>query len=114
MALKLADQVGKTPILILLGTLHTMKKVDWDLSMTKGKHFVSEILSKRGFRVRTYPQVWTTKKCPAQKSFQNRLIPANTAEGLQLLNNKLVSLMNAYDFKTATGVINGFVLWECR
>ncbi len=56
MALKLADHIGKTPILILLGGLHTMKKIDWNLSMTKGKRFVSEILSKQGFRVRTFPQ----------------------------------------------------------
>ncbi len=114
MALKLADHVGNTPILMLLGGLHTMKKVDWDLSMTHPSPSVSEIISKQGFRVNTYPQAWATEKCAAQKGFRNRFIQAKTSEALTLLNDSLISLINAFDFKTTKGVIDGFVLWECR
>jgi hypothetical protein len=59
--------------------------------------------------VKTYPQAWATEKCAAQKGFQNRFIPAKTSEALTLLNDSLVSLINAFDFKTAKGVIDGVV-----
>ena len=44
MAIKLTEQAGDTPILVLLGSLHTLKTVNWDLSVTKVSPYVSEIL----------------------------------------------------------------------
>lgn len=113
MALNLADQVGETPILVLLGGLHTLKRVIWDVSMTNPSPSVAEILNAQGYRVRTYPQVWTTKRCAHQKGFRNRFIPADSPEALTFLNVSLIPLINAFNFKTAAGVIDGFVVWEC-
>jgi len=58
MAAQLMKNIGATPILALLGGLHSLKKVNWDLSMTKGHSYVAEILNKNSINVRSYPQVW--------------------------------------------------------
>ena len=110
MAIKLAKQIGKAPILVLLGNLHSLKKVNWDLSMTKGSTYVSEILSSQGYDVKTYPQIWIDKACDNQ----NRFIQTGKPEVLRLLNDSLISVLNAFKYKSAVGVIDGVLLWECK
>ena len=61
MAKRLADFPTDKPILALLGGLHTLKKVDW--TVKSGEPAVAEILAKRGFRVKSYPQLWLPEKC---------------------------------------------------
>jgi hypothetical protein len=110
MAIKLAEQIGETPILVLLGGLHTLKKVDWDLSMTKGSPSAAEILSSQGYNIKTYPQIWTNKTC----ADKNRFIKTGISESLSLLNNNYISMLNAFEYKTAEGVVDGILLWECK
>ena len=74
MAISLARLVGETPVLALLGSLHTLKKVNWDLSMTNGSPSVAEILSEQGYNVKSYPQVGLDTECG--NSLQYRLISA--------------------------------------
>ena len=57
MAKMLADHINKTPILALLSSLHTLKKVDWNIPHSKGYPYVAEILVSQGHRIRTYPQI---------------------------------------------------------
>lgn len=111
MAVNLAKWVSETPVLALLGSLHTLKKVDWDLSMTKGSPAVAEILSEQGYQVNSYPQVGLDTECG--NSLQHRFIPANTPEALELLNKSLISLLNAHMPKSALGVVDDFIVWEC-
>ena len=113
MAINLAGQVGDTPILVLLGGLHTLKKVNWDLSMTKGSPSVAEILSNQGYRVNSYPQRWPETECVSPQQLRNRYIPADTAEALTLLNTSLFSLLNAFEPNSAVGVVDGVIVWEC-
>ena len=109
MAIQLADQIGENPILVLLGGLHTLKRVDWDTSMTEGSPSVAGILVSQGYTVRSYPQIWPDSQCSAG----NRFIPADHPELPSLLNSSFISLMNAYEYKTAAGVVDGAVVWEC-
>ncbi|MBT5967488.1 MAG: hypothetical protein HOG60_09395 [Gammaproteobacteria bacterium] len=74
MAISLARLVGETPVLALLGSLHTLKKVNWDLSMTNGSPSVAEVLSEQGYNVKSYPQVGLDTECG--NSLQYRLISA--------------------------------------
>ena len=114
MAANLAKQIGKTPVLVLLGNLHTLKKVNWDLSMTThGSPSVAEILNNQGYRVDSYPQRWLETKCASPQQLRYRFIPADTAEALTLLNTSMFSLLNAFEPDSAIGVIDGAVLWEC-
>ena len=78
MAIKLAEQVGQAPILALLGSLHTLKKVEWNPTITKKEPYVAEILVARGFNVKSYPQVWKERAC----NTRNRLIPADQPDDL--------------------------------
>ncbi len=110
MSIKLAEHAGEVPILVLLGGLHTLKKVDWDLSMTKGSPSAAEILSLQGYNIKTYPQIWTNKTC----ADQNRFIKTGESESLSLLNNHYISMLNAFKYKTAEGVVDGILLWECK
>ena len=113
MAINLAGQVGETPILVLLGGLHSLKKVDWDLSMTKGSPSVAEILSKQGYRIMSYPLDWTEDECSSDQKFHHRFVAADTAEALVLLNKSFFSLLNAFEPDSAVGVVDGVILWEC-
>lgn len=109
MAIKLAEQVGQAPILALLGSLHTLKKVEWNPTITKKEPYVAEILVARGFNVKSYPQVWKERAC----NTRNRLIPADQPEAVELLNIDLIALLNATESKIAADTIDGVILWEC-
>jgi len=113
MAVKLAEQGGERPILVLLGSLHTLKKVHWDLSMTKDSPSVAEIMTSQGYHVKSYPQRWENKNCDHPKHLQSRYIKAADPEALVLLNDSLISLLNAFKYKTAVNVVDGIILWEC-
>ena len=109
MAIKLAEQVGHVPILALLGSMHTLKKVDWNPTITKKEPYVAEILASEGHDIKTYPQHWTERTC----NTRNRLIPVDQPEAVELLNNNLFALLNASKPKAAINIIDGIILWEC-
>jgi hypothetical protein len=111
MAKRLAKLVGDRPILVLIGALHTLKKVDW--LVKSGKPSVAERLSTRGFRVRSFPQRWIPGQCGVGKSRKQRFVGADAPEALAVLNDSLISLINAKPHKSAQGVIDGLILWEC-
>ena len=72
--------------------------------MTKGHPSVSEIMSSQGYHIKTYPQHWVNENCNHQKHFQSRFVKADKQEALVLLNDSLISLLNAFNFKTAVSV----------
>lgn len=109
MADKLAELVSHTPILTLLGSLHTLKKVNWDLATTKASPYVAEILVSRGHQIKTYPQIWLDKSCKTA----NRLISSDEAEAAKFINSDLISLLNAFEYRMANNVVDGVVVWEC-
>jgi hypothetical protein len=111
MATKLANLAGDRPILVLIGALHTLKKVDW--LVKTGKPSVAERLATKGFRVRSFPQRWIPDQCGAGESRHQRLVDANTPEALSILNGSLMSLINAQPHESAQGVVDGLILWEC-
>lgn len=108
MAMVLENQTKGTPILALLGSLHTLRRVDW--SREDPSPFVAEILAERKYVVKTYPQVWKDKNCHTY----NLLISSDTEEATRLINDGLISLLNAYDYETVKSVVDGVILWECN
>ena len=113
MSKQLAKLTGNDPILVLLGGLHTLKIVDWDLSMTESSPSVSEILVSKGYQVKTYPQIWRKADRDKQCERTSRYISVGVPEALALLNEHLISLINAFPAKMATDVVDGFIVWEC-
>ncbi|MGZ8187826.1 MAG: hypothetical protein ACXWTP_00205 [Methylosarcina sp.] len=111
MAKKLSEIARDRPVLVLVGALHTLKKVDWLVST--GRPSVAEILAMKGFRVKSFPQRWLPEQCGAGESRYSRFIGANKPEALAILNDSLMSLINARPHESAQGVVDGFVLWEC-
>ncbi|EIC27838.1 hypothetical protein [Methylomicrobium album] len=111
MAKRLTSLASDRPILVLIGALHTLKKVDW--LVKSGKPSVAERLATRGFRVRSFPQRWIPDQCRAGESRHQRLVDAEKPEALDILNGSLMSLINAKPHKSARGVINGLILWKC-
>lgn len=109
MAKILNEQVSQAPILALLGSLHTLKKVNWNLAMTKGKSYVAEILTSQGHNIKTYPQLWAERSCNSY----SRFISTDNPEALRLVNNNLISLLNAFKTDTAINTVDGIILWEC-
>nr|MDP4523068.1 hypothetical protein [Methylomarinum sp. Ch1-1] len=51
MAMQLAKRAGETPILVLLGNLHTLKRVNWDPAMVEYSPYAAEILASEGENV---------------------------------------------------------------
>jgi uncharacterized iron-regulated protein len=111
MAKRLAKLVGDRPILVLIGALHTLKKVDW--LVKTGKPSVAERLVAGGFRVRSFPQRWISDQCGAGESRNRHFVSADAPEALSVLNDSLMSLINAKPHESARGVIDGLILWEC-
>ncbi|CAC9627923.1 hypothetical protein [uncultured Gammaproteobacteria bacterium] len=113
MVAQLMKNIGATPILALLGGLHSLKKVNWDLSMTKGHSYVAEILNKQRINVRSYPQIWVDSECSDNEQLDFRFVSNQSNEALTLLNNHFISMMNAHVFSNASKAIDGVILWEC-
>lgn len=99
MAEELTKPIGKTPILALLGSLHTLKKVEWHPEIAKLAPYVAEILVTKGYAVRTYPQIWPDRDCNAR----NRFIRASEPEATELITNSLFAVLNAAKPKTLVG-----------
>lgn len=109
MAAELAEQVSQDPVLALLGNLHALKKIDWDMTMTSESPYVAEILISQGYRINSFAQIWTDGDCDSR----NRLISADEPEATKLINSRLVALLNAFETKKASDTIDGIIFWEC-
>jgi len=109
MAKEMTKQIGKTPILALLGSLHTLKKVNWNPELTRKPPYLPEILISKGYAVHTYPQIWKDRECNTHFQFIN----ADQPEATELLNTSLFSVLNASKPKTVSNIINGVILWKC-
>lgn len=109
MAKELTKQIGQTPILALLGSLHTLKKVDWNPEIAKKSPYLAEILAEKGYDVQTYPQIWKDRNCDAY----NRFIRASEPEATEILNTNLFALLNATKPTSASKIVDGVVIWEC-
>jgi hypothetical protein len=109
MALSLAEQPEYAPILALLGALHTLKRVDWKHAY--GRPSVAEILTARGFSVNSYPQRWFPDKCAGNRI--GSFVSDESPQALAMLNSSLMSLINAKRHRSVSGVVDGFVAWEC-
>lgn len=81
------------PILALLGSLHTLKKVVWKYEELKEEIYAAGILVSSGYDVKSYPQVWTERDC----NTRTRLIPADKPEATKLLSSKLIASLNAFE-----------------
>lgn len=114
MAAQLIKEIGDTPILALLGGLHSLKKVNWDLSMTKGHSYVAEILNKQSVNVSSYQQIWLDSECGSPKKLVYRFVASQSDEAVKLINEHFISMMNAYEFSHVSTVSNGIVVWECK
>jgi hypothetical protein len=110
MALSLAEQGANTPVLVLLGALHTLKRVDW--KNKTGRASVAEILTTRGFSVNSYPQHWASGNCADIRTAV--FISDHSPQALGILNGSLMSLINARAHRSAPDVVNGFVIWKCK
>ncbi|MBE0435235.1 MAG: hypothetical protein IBX56_05455 [Methylomicrobium sp.] len=111
MATRLAGLPIDKPIIVLVGALHTLKRVDWTVST--GKPYVAEILADKGFRVKSFPQRWIPEECPGNSIRQHRFVDAGDPEAAIILNESLLSLLNAETAESAEGVVDGFIVWEC-
>jgi hypothetical protein len=111
MASRHVSLAGERPILVLTGALHTLKKVDW---LSKyGKPSVAELLMNKGLLVKSFPQRWIGDQCMTERNRNPRYVNADAPEALTILNDSLISLINAKPHKSAVGVVDGFILWEC-
>jgi hypothetical protein len=111
MASRLAEQGRNAPVLVLLGALHTLKRVNW--TVRTGRPSVAEILTNKGFRVKSYPQRWFPDNCAENDLRTGTFISAKSPHALTLLNKSMMSLLNAKPHKSASSVVDGFIVWEC-
>ncbi|MGZ8182289.1 MAG: hypothetical protein ACXWT1_10050 [Methylobacter sp.] len=109
MALSLAEQAGNSPVLVLLGALHTLKRVNW--KNRTGRDSVAGILTAKGFSVKSYPQRWFPDECAGNRI--GAFVSDKSPQALSILNDSLMSLINAKRHQSVSGVVDGFVAWEC-
>ena len=109
MAGRFTEFIGETPIIALLGSMHTLKQITWNPELTRKPPYAPEILIAKGYSVYTYPQIWKDREC----NTHYRFIRAGQPEATDLLVNSLFSVLNAVAPKTAVNVVDGVVSWEC-
>lgn len=109
MAKELTKQIEQTPILALLGSLHTLKKVDWNPEIGKNSPYMAEILIAKGYDVQTYPQIWKDRNC----NTHSRFIRPDESEATELVTGSLFAVLNASKPTTVSNIIDGVILWEC-
>lgn len=103
----LTSRAGEKPVLALLGSLHTLKKVDWNF---KNSHsYVAEMLASSNFRIRSFPQVWSKAVC----EHRARLIPSASEEAVSLVNRNIIPILNANEYQSVDKVVDGVISWEC-
>jgi uncharacterized iron-regulated protein len=110
MALSLAENGGDSPVLVLLGALHTLKHVDW--KNATGRASVAEILTTWGFSVNSYAQRWSLGNCANNRTAV--FVSDHSPQALEILNGSLMTLINSKPHKSATGIVDGFVIWKCK
>jgi hypothetical protein len=108
MALKIAEQVGDAPVLALLGNRHTLQRVKWNDGIVSPS--VAEILAATGRTAKTFLQNWP-EPCSADRA--GRFYDVDRPATLLTLQ-QIFSVMNANTPKSAIGVVNGVITWECK
>ncbi len=114
MTLKLAEQVGDKPVLVLLGALHTIQKITWVPAKDGHPPLVAQLLLAKGYQIKSYPQRWLEPKiCPEGKHRVAIFYRADQPKALAILNESLLSLIRTIPPKTANDVVNGVIAWKC-
>lgn len=88
---RLSEFSSEKPILVLLGGLHTLKKVKW--TVKSGEPFVAEILAGHGhgYQVNSYPQNWQPENCAnGQQGRVSKYVKADDPEALPILNESFM------------------------
>ena len=74
---------------------------------------MAEILVKKGFNVTPYPQHWQNNYCSGNELRIGSFVGNESPRALTLLNESLMSLLNATLHQSVPGVVDGFIVWEC-
>ncbi len=108
---QLRKVAGRQPLFVLLGNLHTLKAVDWDLDMVSEPHpYLAKLLATYGYRVKSYPQVWSNGQCTLSKAS----IATDPVEIINAVNQHLIVLLNAFTFQPTEKVVDGVIDWGCE
>ena len=110
MADRFTEVIGETPIIALLGSMHTLKQVIWNPELASKPPYVSEILLSKGYAIHTYPQIWKDRECNSSYRF----IKVDEPEATELVVDSLFAVLNAAKPKKAENIVDGVVSWECK
>lgn len=108
MAKILSSKLTNQPIIVLLGNLHALKRVDWNFK--NDQQYVAEILSSSHHNIKTYLQIWDEDKC----NYRAHFISPDGHRAVDLINKHITSVLNAYEYKSVLDVTDGIFLWECQ
>lgn len=110
MADRFTEVIGETPIISLLGSMHTLKQVTWNPELTRKPPYVPEILISKGYAVHTYPQIWKDRECNSHYRFIKVDEPE---EATKLVVDGLFAVLNALKPTSVSNIIDGVILWGC-
>ena len=60
------------------------------------------------------PQRWIPDNCKASEARVSRFVSADSPEALIILNESLMSLINATPPNSVKGIVDGFIIWGCQ
>jgi hypothetical protein len=63
--------------------------------------------------VKSFPQRWIPDHCAGNELRTGAFVSGKSPRALTILNESVMSLINAKPHKSASGVVDGFVVWEC-
>lgn len=100
--------IGDTPILVLIGNIHAIKKVKWSPD-SRGKMYLAERLAKEGVNFSSVLQYWTKEKCDSRSG---KVVSASDPRALEYATS-IMDTLNAEVPEKASDVTDAVIVWSC-
>ena len=97
-----------TPILVLVGNYHAMKKVKWNSAPLAGESLAKRLVD-RGIKVASMLQYWEKKKCYLRSE---KIVDTERPESAEYVN-QIAGAIHAETPDKASEVADGVIVWQC-
>ena len=105
---QIIELMNGTPILVLVGNFHAMKKVKWNSAPLAGESLGKRLVD-RGIKVASMLQYWEKKKCYLRSE---KIVDTEKPESAEYVK-QITDAIHAETPDRASEVADGVIVWQC-